>query len=301
MTTCVLLTTLLLGQADALGPGETTRSLKVGGQKRTYLVHVPPSYDRKKPMPLVLALHGLAMTGKMMEYFSGLSKAADRDGFIVVYPNGTGGLLLAWNTGALPGDGGGGKGGPDDIAYLGKVLDDVERVLNVDRHRVYATGMSNGAMMTYKLASAMPDRIAAIAPVGGTMPASGAAPTHPVPVIHFHGTEDTFVPYKGVSKEAKALIRFLSVPATIATWVKANGCAEKPRVTELPERGDKLKVIRKIYDSCKNGADVVLITIEGGGHTWPGLQHHATFLGRSTRTVAADDLMWDFFRRHPRR
>lgn len=301
MTTCVLLTTLLLGQTDGLGPGEYTRRLTVGGQKRSYLVHVPPGYDRRKPMPLVLALHGLAMDGKIMEFFCGLSKTADRDGFIVAYPNGNGSLLLAWNTGALPGDGGGGKDGPDDVAFLGKVLDDAESVLNVDRRRVYVTGMSNGAMMTYKLASALPDRIAAIAPVGGTMPATGAAPTRPIPVIHFHGTEDTFVPYMGVTKEAKQFIHFLSVPATIKTWVKADGCAEKPQVVVLPERDQKLKVLRETYQPCKGGADVVLIKIEGGGHTWPGLQHHAAFLGRSTRTVSANDLMWDFFRRHPKK
>ncbi len=161
-------------QADPLGPGDHTRTLMMGEQKRTYLVHIPKGYDPKKPAPVLLALHGAAMNGSMMVWFSGLNKTSDKEGFIVVYPSGTGtGPFLTWNAGGFKGK------KADDVAFIGKLLDDLGTVVKVDEKRVYACGMSNGGMMCYRLAAELSDRIAAIAPVAGTIAIEESKPKRP--------------------------------------------------------------------------------------------------------------------------
>src|SRR6267142_202523 len=163
-------------------------------QKRSYLVHVPQNYDHAKHTPVVLALHGATMNGPIMAAFCGMSIKSEEAGFIVVYPTGTGRKpFLFWNAG---GDWEGIGRQPDDVAFIGKLLDDLATVVNVDEKRVYACGMSNGGMMCYRLAAEMSDRIAAIAPVAGTIAIEESKPKRPVPVIHFHGTKDTFVPFE---------------------------------------------------------------------------------------------------------
>lgn len=195
MNTSLIFLVLSVTQVEALGPGDHTRTIMIGEQKRTYLVHVPKDYDPKKPAPVVLALHGAAMNGSMMVWFSGLNKTSDKEGFIVVYPSGTGtGPFLTWNAGGFNGKMA--EGRADDVAFIGKLLDDLGAVVKVDEKRVYACGMSNGGMMSYRLAAELSDRIAAIAPVAGTIAIDESKPKRPVPVIHFHGTTDTFVAFE---------------------------------------------------------------------------------------------------------
>src|ERR1700677_4365514 len=133
MLTLALLA-LTLAQPESLGPGDHTRTLMMGEQKRTYLVHVPKGYDPKKPAPVVLALHGLGMNGAMMDWLSGVNKKSEEAGFIVVYPSG---LNLMWNAGGFTGKM---AKGPDDVAFIGKLLDDLGTVVQVDEKRVYACG-----------------------------------------------------------------------------------------------------------------------------------------------------------------
>ena len=161
---------MVIGQAEPLGPGDHLRTLDIDKQKRNYLVHVPTAYQSGKKMPVVLAFaYACFMTAKVMEGFTGLNKKADDAGFIVVYPNGTGpnALLYTWNSGGFAPLIAQNK--PNDVEFIAKVLDDVETTFTVDTKRIYATGMSNGAMMCYRLAAELSDRIAAIAPVSGTM------------------------------------------------------------------------------------------------------------------------------------
>ena len=141
--------------SDPLGPGDHTRTIIMGEQKRTYLVHVPKDDDPKKPAPVVLALHGAAMNGSMMVWFTDLNKTSDKEGFIVVYPSGTGAWpFLTWNAGGFKGKMAEGKA--DDVAFIGKLLDDLATVVKMDEKRVYACGMSNGGMMCYRLAAECP-------------------------------------------------------------------------------------------------------------------------------------------------
>ncbi len=290
-----LVAALLIAQAT-LTPGNHTRTLKVGGQNRSYLVHVPAKYDGKTPVPVVLALHGAAMNGPMMAVFCGLNPKADAAGFIAVYPSGTGaGPLLLWNAGGFAD-----KDRADDVAFIRALLDDLGSVAKVDPKRVYATGMSNGGMMCYRLAAELSDRIAAVAPVAGTMAIAKASPKRPVPVMHFHGTADALIPFDGPRKTRAQLIAFKSVDDSVRTWAKLDGCDEKPAVADLPVRAnDGTTVERKTFGRGKDGAEVVLFVIKGGGHTWPGQEPPVDFLGKSTKNIAANDLLWEFFQKHP--
>jgi polyhydroxybutyrate depolymerase len=146
----------------------------------------------------------------------------------------------------------------------------------------------------------MSDRIAAIAPVCGTMAIDKYEPKFPVPVLHIHGTADNLVPYEGAGPKVAAFMKFKSVEDTIAACVKRNGCAAEPKTTELPKPKDKYKITRKAYEGCKDDAAVILYVVEGGGHTWPGRPFGGGILGTYTMNMQASDVIWEFFRRHRR-
>ena len=160
-----------------------------------------------------------------MARFCGLSEKADRSGFVVVYANGTGStpLFLYWDAGGVRGR------VSDDVGYVARLLDDLATVVNVDPKRVFATGMSNGAMMCYRLAAELSDRIAAIAPIAGTMAIEHCQPRRPVSVLHFHGTKDGLVLFGGPDERIPKNLKFLSVDETIRAWVRSNGCPEDAR------------------------------------------------------------------------
>ena len=252
-------------------------------------------------LPVVLALHGATMNGPMMAWFSRLNQKADKVGFIAVYPNGTGtNSSFFWNGGNCCGSAAQSK--VDDVAFMNALLDDLMRTYPVDAQRVYATGMSNGAIMAYRLASELSDRIAAIAPVAGVVGTEISQPSRPVSVLHFHGTEDEYIPFSG-GKGVRSIsgTHFNSVDHSIRTWVKWNGCEENPRIENLSNNDDEMTVTRKVYGAGKDGAEVVLVTIEGGGHTWPGIRSPTRTLGKSTTNISANDLMWQFFEKHQMR
>jgi polyhydroxybutyrate depolymerase len=281
-------------QPATLGSGDHTRTLMMGEQKRTYLFHVPKDYDPKKPTPVVLASHGAAMNGSMMDWFTGLNKTSDKSGFIVVYPSG---FFMSWNAGGFKGKMA--KERTDDVAFIGKLLDDLGTVVKMDEKRVYACGMSNGGMMSYRLAAELSDRIAAIAPVAGTIAIEESKPKRPVPVIHFHGLKDNIVPFEMKKGKTSSFMKMKGVEDSIQTWVKLNGCDDKPKTDTLSKEGDEMKVTRKTYGGGKEGAEVVLVVIEEGGHTWPGQEPPVGFIGKSAKNISANDLMWEFFKKHP--
>ena len=284
-------------QSRFLSAGDHFCTLTMNGLTRSYCVHVPKGYDPKTPEPVVLALHGAAMTGSMMVWFTGLNQTSEKNNFIVVYPNGTGlGPLQTWNAGGLPEKAASNK--PDDVAFLASVLDDLSVRTNVDAKRIYACGMSNGAMMCYRLAAELSDRIAAIAPVAGTIAIEQSHPKRPVPVLHFHGSADTIVPFHRRTAK-QAFMKFESADESIETWIKLDGCDDKPTTDVLSKDGDDLKVTRQTYGGGKDGSEVVLITIQGGGHTWPGQKPPVAFIGKSAMSISANDLIWEFFKKHP--
>ncbi len=283
--------------AEPLGPGDHTHAIVVDERERSFVIHVPQTYDAALPTPVVLAFHGAGMNAEMMIIMSGLNKKSDEAGFVVVYPNGSGiGPFQVWNAGGFSVDNNDRR--PDDVAFVNRVLDEFGTLINVDTKRIYACGMSNGGMMSYRLAAELSDRIAAIAPVAGAIAVKESHPNRAVPVLHFHGTKDELVPF-AASQRKSSWMRMMGVEESIQTWVKLNGCDEDPIEDVLSKEGDELKVTRKSYRGETNQSDVVLIVIEDGGHTWPGRKSLFKFLGKSAMNISANDLMWEFFEKHP--
>jgi polyhydroxybutyrate depolymerase len=283
--------------AEPLSPGDHRRQIRVDGRSRSYLVHVPETLP-ERAIPVVLVLHGARTNAAITVALTGMNRKADAAGFVAVYPNGTGNdPLLYWNAGQRSPSVV--RENPDDVKFISALLDDLATVVNVDPKRVFATGMSNGGMMCYRLASELSDRIAAIAPVAGTMAFPEARPTRPVPVMHFHGTADQIVLYNG--RNAGALSPLKSVDETVSHWRTLNGCPATARVSDVPDADptDGATVCKTEYPPGPAGAEVVLYTIRGGGHTWPGQKSLLPLLGRSTLDVSANDLMWSFFEKHP--
>ncbi len=284
----------------SLAPGDYTRYVMSNGARRMYLLHIPAKYKASEPAAVALAFHGGGSNPKEMVEFSGLNEKSDQEGFIVVYPYGSGRLpaALTFNAGNCCGYAS--RNNVDDVEFTRRILDDLAQLCNIDAKRVYATGMSNGAIMAYRLAAELSDRIAAIAPVAGTMGVPEIKAKRPVPIMHFHGTADESLPFEGGFGKGLSGVNFLSVEKSIQAWIKFNGCKEEPVVEALPDRAnDGTRVVRKVYGGGADGAEVVLIVIEGGGHTWPGRDAYRKRLGVSTKDISANDLMWDFFRAHP--
>jgi polyhydroxybutyrate depolymerase len=298
-----------IARTNTLGIGDHSRVLTVNGLKRTYLVHVPKSYDGSQPYPVVLVFHGGGSNAKQAILSFGLNETADRDNFIAVYPNGTGWTIqgyevFVWNGGSRqPGGTSSDIAKVDDVGFTKALLDDLAKVVRTDEKRIYATGLSGGGIMVYRLASELSDRIAAIAPVAAVMGTAKIRLSRPVSVMHFHGTEDQAVPFNGgKGKLDTSGTNFYSVEYSIQSWVKANGCNRQPTIETLPNKvDDGTKVIRKSYGNGKEYSEVVLIKIEGGGHTWPGRDFgpELEILGKSTKDISANDLMWEFFQKHP--
>ena len=269
-------------------PPNTTWTVDVGGKPRSFVVHVPPAYDASRPTPLVLNFHGYRMSPKLEEWLTSMTGKADAAGFLLVYPEGTG-SPLSFDAGGCCGDAA--KEKVDDVGFTRAMLDRLEADLCVDPRRIYATGMSNGGFMSHRLACELSDRIAAVAPVAGVNVAAPCSPARAVPVLDLHGTDDPTVPYGGNPKE-----NWPSVEATIHAWVERDGCTG-PAV-EILKRDDVTCVS---HPRCRDGAEVELCTIRDGGHTWPGGKTIPFFLGQghTTRTIVANDWIWDFFERHP--
>ncbi|AKJ65622.1 alpha/beta fold hydrolase [Kiritimatiella glycovorans] len=294
---------------ESLSPGDHIRTVTVGEVQRRYRLHVPASYDPEKETPVVIAFHGGGGNPDAMVRVSRLDDKSEEAGFLVAYPFGSGpdeDRMLTFNGGECCGYAMHRE--IDDVGFVRTMLDNLEEVANVDSGAVFATGLSNGGIMSYRVAAELADRIAAIAPVGGPLMMETIAPSRPVAVMHFHGTADKFAPFKGGFGEngrgGRGVTEFRSVDRSLQLWIQSNGCDDEPTVTKLPDtKDDGTRVTQKNWGNGREGTEVVLIEIEGGGHTWPGVAPPAAaaFLGLATRDISANDLMWDFFLKHRRK
>lgn len=265
------------------------------GQKREYLLYVPRSYDRTKPTPLVISMHAAALWPANQMETSQWNKVADEHGFIVVYPSGT--TLRGGGTGVLP------KVWhlrPEanllaNVTFISELIDTLEAAYNIDPTRIYANGFSNGGAMAFALSCRLSHRIAAVGTVAAAQdqrPWSWCADSRPVPLINFHGTAD-LVPYNGGRVWASPR-PFPSVSTWTANWARRNRCAPNPKESVVAA-----DVTRLEYTNCADDAAVVLFTIRGGGHTWPGGKPMPEWiLGRTSRNIDATSQMWAFFREH---
>jgi polyhydroxybutyrate depolymerase len=298
--------------AATLAPGDHEITLVHGQLPRSYLVHVPPQAGAGKPLPVVLNFHGGGAHAQVQQRYSLMDATADREGFIAVYPNGSGGIggrLLTWNAGACCGPAAASR--VDDVGFAVALLDDLARRVALDQERVYATGLSNGSMMAYRLAAEAAPRIAAVTGVAGAMTLARFAPALPVPVMHIHSVDDGRALYDGGLGPAfpftNTRVLHEPVDAMLQKWIARDGCPAQPRVGQ-PVRGRAGQAdaahtaTRFVYGPCRDGTEVVLWKLTGAGHVWPGgVQDYLPWLlGAGTTVIDAKQEMWEFFSRFRR-
>ncbi len=298
--------------------GETTVTIPEPGTPdgglRGAIVHVPASYDPTKPAMLVLNFHGLLEPNTLQETVTHMSDTSDQRGFIVAYPAGLDvGLGLSWNAGTCCGN------TANDVGFVRDLVTKLESDYCIDPKRVFATGLSNGAMLSYRLACEAADVFAAVAPVAGAVVVSPCSPSRPVPILAVHGTGDTIVPFNGGLDGIVHLLEFPPVSYSIDLWKDLDACPNSPLpdgASEVPmpdestfdggpnpslfagstlvsQKGD---AACHTWSGCKDGSEVELCTIVDGGHSWPG---GPALVGKSSVDIDATNTIIDFFEKHP--
>ena len=299
-------------------------TLKYDGYRREYLVHTPPGYSRERKLPVILNFHGGGGSIEVAEEDTKMSETADKHGFIVVYPEGIGWWKFhVWNGGNCCGKAV--DKNVDDVGFISSLIGVLARDYNIDTKRVYATGISNGAQISYRLACELSDKITAIAPVASqpVLDFSQCKMSRPVPVLHFHGTEDHCARYEGGENCGGCFTNFFhafyipmkekpwpceSVKKSIDTIKGMYGCSRESVVTY--HHG---QVTCESAKGCMQGANVTLCTIKGGGHTWPDAgvpkmcrrwpdgslcRNYFEQVGSTTHDINANEAMWAFFQRY---
>jgi polyhydroxybutyrate depolymerase len=270
--------------------GRTTGTMTIAGTEREYIVHVPDAYDPATPTALVFSMHGALNWPSLQMQISRWNDTADRHGFIVVYPGGEGAgpKMFGQRGSRTPSE-------MPDVLFISALIDRLQSSFNIDPARIYANGLSNGGGISHALSCGLPERLAAVGMVAPAIlpPRGSCVDAPPMPLILFHGTGDRFTPYHG-GKVWIAPRPFPDIPDFIAEWSRRNQCAAAP-VDSPAATG----VTRREYTGCANDASVVLYTIDGGGHTWPGGEALPEWmLGPTSRSINASELMWSFFREH---
>lgn len=284
------------------------------GGLRSAIVHVPASYDGTKPAMLVLNFHGLLEPNSLQEQVSHMSQTSDERGFIVAYPAGLAvGVGLSWNAGGCCGN------PSDDVGFIRDLVKALESTYCIDPKRVFATGLSNGAMMSYRLACEASDVFAAVAPVAGAVVVKPCAPARPVPILAFHGTGDTIVPFNGGTDGLYHVLNFPPVSYSIDLWRSLDSCPSSPVPIDgsaapmprdsTPDGGPSAALFEgstlasekgdsacHVWSGCRDGSEVELCTIVNGGHAWPG---GAPLVGKTSTDIDASSTIIDFFDKHP--
>lgn len=258
--------------------GDYAGQIESGGQSRQFLLHVPAAYRPEEPAALVLAFHGAGIGAERFVNYSGFSTVADREGFLIVYPQALGDHPT-WNTTPGPNN--------PDIQFVSDLIEHLEERCNIDSGRIYASGHSNGGGMANRLACELADWIAAIGSVSGAYQWSEeCSPARPVAIFAIHGTEDPIIPYSGYpeAKEPPAAYYAISVPIPqwAASWAERNECDSPPA-----EIAHNVLISEQRWSNCRTGADVILYAIEGGGHEWPA------------DLINVAQTFWEFFKQHP--
>ena len=270
--------------------------------EREYIIHLPKEYDVTIPLPLVMVFHGGGGDAEGMARLTKFGKLADKENFIVVYPNG---FNKNWGDGRI------GKKLPmdrDDVKFISYLLDTLKEKYNFDTTCVFSTGISNGGFFSIYLAYKMPSRIRAIAPVTANIPESYSdnfKTVPPVSIMLINGTDDPLVKYDGgfvgFSEESERG-KSISTDETIKKWMKNNECSSSRKIEEMDDKNirDDCKATRYTYYRCKNRTRVVLIKIQGGGHTWPGGVQYLpkAIIGNVCKDFDATEVIWEFFKRY---
>jgi len=264
--------------------GSADQSITSDGLSRTYILHVPPGYDGLKRTPLVLSFHGYSLSASFFAPYANFDVVADAQGFIVVTPDAVGSPSV-WNSRAA-------SGGTDDVTFVKELLAKLDGELCIDPDRIYAAGFSNGGGMALRAACDLPQQIAAIGVVGATY----VNCREQVPLIAFHGLADPIVPFDGGDLPPERGGPFPSVRRSVSEWARTLGCDGLPLISRPSS-----EVEVSTFQRCPSGVtDVLLYSIIGGGHTWPGSAALPEYIvGMTTQQVDASAVMWDFFAAHP--
>lgn len=287
-------------------PGDYQRSIDHEDRQRSYLAHLPPQAADGSPLAVVLNFHGGGGNAKDHKEHTGMDQLADLEGFIAIYPNGTGRFpnsLLTWNAGSCCGYSQ--EENVDDVAFVRALLVDLSQWTPIDSERVYATGLSNGAMMSYRLGAELSDLITAIAPVAGSMTIPSIAASRAIPIMHIHSVDDPRALYTGGLGPpfpfTNQRVLHPSVEDTLDQWISHNGCPENP-VLELIIQGsegteEENHTATKIrYGPCRDGSQIIHWKLTGAGHVWPGREPRLEdIVGPATMIIDANEEMWSFF------
>jgi polyhydroxybutyrate depolymerase len=301
---------LAMAAAAAAEPAgrDLNRTLTLDGLERSYLVHVPPqalARDRTQATPIVIALHSGGGRARAFSSFTGFNKLADADGFIVAYPEGIEGN---WNDGRSRVGNRALVDNIDDVGFILAIAQALAKDFAVDPKRVYVVGMSSGGVMALRAACDAADKIAAVAAVAAALPVRMKPlcnPSAPISVLIMNGSEDPVMPWRGgeIRLGLERLGRVISTDDTMTFWAEHDGCVTTPAVEDLPDKdpGDNTVVRRSVFPQCQ-AAEVVLYTVDRGGHTWPGGPQYLpqAAVGRVTKDIDATAVIWDFFKRQAR-
>jgi polyhydroxybutyrate depolymerase len=253
------------------------------GLEREYILYIPESYSGDEASPLLCNFHALGSNAQQQMAFGDFRPIADRDGFLVTHPQGTEIEFgdRGWNIG--PSD-------ADDVGFIAAMIASIADEYNIDRERVYATGMSIGGFFSHHLANLLSDDIAAIASVSGSMTqymVDVAEPVHPTPVIQIHGTKDPLVPYDGNPG-------FLSVAEVLQYWVDFNSCNTTPIITQVPDINpdNPITVEHHVYDGGDNNVKVEHFKVFGGTHAWPRITE------QGGNDIDASEEIWKFLSKY---
>lgn len=263
-------------------------SLRHDGEKRTYLLHIPPEYTDAEEVPLVIALHGGLGNARNIEEQSNLPALSDEKGFILCSPNG---LHRTWNAGGCCGKAV--DNNVDDVGFIAALIDELTAQYSIDLRKIYITGMSNGAFMSYRLACELSDKIAAIAPVAGSMAVDDCNPTNPVSIIHFHSEVDANVPLEGGVGTGVSDHYNPPVDSVISHWAASNGCTTSEEIST-----SSLSIL--YHRGGVDSSEVVLYITADGGHSWPGGTAPRKKADPPSGTLDANALMWECFVKHPK-
>ncbi len=285
--------------------GFQTIAIDTDDGPRDFILYVPRSYTVTDPLPLVFVFHGGGGSAQGMADHLGLNVLADREGFFIAYGNGTAtgsSNSRYWNIGSETnnGDNVAKQRGVDDGAYVRAVYDTISSRYSVDAQRVYATGFSLGAMLTYRLACEMTDLFAAVAPVAGTLDQPTCIPSGPLALLHIHGAQDVRVPLNGSTERrgGDGINNWPPVAPGWEFWRSNNECTNEEHVVY-----DQDGAVCTVYNGCPLGADVERCIIQNHGHAWPGVPP-TTRAGLMRVPVNQDfnanEYIWKFFARHTR-
>jgi polyhydroxybutyrate depolymerase len=266
------------------------QQIMVAGVTRQYIRYEPAGLDPATPVPLVLVLHGATGSGAIAERRYDFREQSDAHGFVVTYPDALG-QPSAWVS--RPG------GKPDDVEFVRALVAQEAGTRPIDPARTFVCGHSSGAMMSYRLAGEASDLFPAVGIVAGSIGYQGPngtavtipKPPRPVSVIHFHGTDDPLVRYNGGSQRGNGGV--VSVADSIAFWVAHDGCDPTPTTETIGVSR------RETYTGGRDGSEVTLWTIDGGGHGWPKVNGRSN-VGVSAAGISATELIWQFFEAHAR-